>query len=43
MYVTEGERDCDRLSGEYYRCVTVLGEEHFIIQQPGRQAVLSVA
>lgn len=32
MYVTEGKKDCDRLSGEYYCCVTVPGEEYFIIQ-----------
>ena len=32
MYVKQEEKDCDRLSGEYYRCVTVPGEEHFIIQ-----------
>lgn len=28
----EEEKDCDRLSGEYYRRVTVSGEEYFIIQ-----------
>lgn len=32
-YVCHGrKKDCDRLSGEYYCCVTVPGEEYFIIQ-----------
>lgn len=28
----EEEKDCDRLSGEYYCCVTVHDKEYFIIQ-----------
>ena len=30
MYVMEEEKE-DRLSGEYYRCVSVPGEGYFII------------